>query len=97
MLETIQGVRRLQEMDLLDMVCSHWYKIDPTGGPPSSDAFCTSLFDTFLRLQNVDNPALIELLGNMIKLAFGQPHFADKHGPELLVCINLVNRKKKGR
>ncbi|KAI8329229.1 hypothetical protein BC941DRAFT_384857 [Chlamydoabsidia padenii] len=82
--ETIKGVKVLQKMGLLDITCRQWHRIDSIGGPSSSEELYMSLFNTFLKLQNVDSPALIELLGNMTQLAFGEPRFAEEHCSELL-------------
>ncbi|KAI8098597.1 uncharacterized protein BX664DRAFT_288171 [Halteromyces radiatus] len=92
-MEMLQGIKQLQGMGLLDLTCKKWNEIDRASGPTSSDAFCQSLFDKFLDYQQMDDPTLVDLLGNMVQIAFNQPYFVKYHALELLGCADDSNRK----
>ncbi|KAG0180275.1 hypothetical protein DFQ29_000972 [Apophysomyces sp. BC1021] len=82
--QAIDGVRVLQSLHLLDMLCSENCKRKRNNAAMSGDEYCQKLFDKFIEFHSTHEPSWINILGNMIKIAFNQPLFARSHGSWLL-------------
>lgn len=86
-MQSIDGILILQEIDLLDRVRKEANR--NSGKATSAEEYCTELFDKFNELNATDEPVWINLLGNMLKIAFRQPGFAESHATDLLLNPTL--------
>lgn len=82
MMQIVEGVKILQELKLLENVC----KVAPrsSGNHTTAIGFCSDLFGKFRQLQWTEDPPSIQLLGNMLKIAFHEETVASRHAKELL-------------
>ncbi|KAI8145657.1 hypothetical protein BJV82DRAFT_554475 [Fennellomyces sp. T-0311] len=83
MVQTIDGIKLLQDLKMFDMVCQATPK--SSGGSDSALAYCSSLFDKFNEFNNTTEPVWIDLVGEILKIAFHQRGFAEKHAEDLLL------------
>lgn len=80
--QMFEGIETLQSLDLLDVVCKYEPKF---GNKKAGQQYCQELFNKFNTLNTTDEPAWINILGNMARIAFNYPEFAKEHGQELLI------------
>lgn len=85
MMQVVEGVKILQELKLLENVCKESPR--PSRYYPTAISFCSDLFNKFSQFQQTEDPALIQLLGNMLKIAFQEKSVALEYAKELLFDI----------
>ncbi|KAF7728428.1 hypothetical protein EC973_006106 [Apophysomyces ossiformis] len=78
--QAIEGVKMLQSIHLLDMLCSENHKRKGNGTALSADEYCQKLFDKFIEYHATQELSWINILGNLVETAFNQPKFAQSHG-----------------
>lgn len=85
MMQVVEGVKILQELKLLENVCKESPR--PSRYHPTAISFCSDLFNKFSQFHQTEDPALIQLLGNMLKIAFHEEAVALEYAKELLFDI----------
>lgn len=82
--QTIDGIKYLQSINALDMVCEQAGHLNPNY-PKDVSQYCQMLFKNFLQnCKSAQEPLRVNLLGNMVCICFSQAGFAEKHGAEFL-------------
>ncbi|KAI9317521.1 hypothetical protein BX666DRAFT_1633731 [Dichotomocladium elegans] len=94
MLQTIEGIKIFQDLKMLDLICRS--APASSGNRPSALDYCESLFGKFMEFRDTYEPANINLLGEMLKIAFNLKGFAAEHAEELLLKSDdkLTDRTK---
>lgn len=82
MMQMLEGIMALQSFDLLDIVCKQNPKF---GNVKAGSQYCQELFNKYNALNVTDEPAWIDLLGGMARIAFDYPGFAKEHGQDLVI------------
>ena len=88
MLQIIDGIKILQDLNLFDNVC----KASPksSGGAQSAYDYCVALYDKFVQYNSTTEPVWIQLIGEMLEIAFHQPGFAETYAEKLLLENNAT-------
>ncbi|KAI9491166.1 hypothetical protein BDB00DRAFT_874560 [Zychaea mexicana] len=83
MLQIVDGIKILQDLDLFDDVCKA--ASESSGGARSAHDYCAALLDKFVQYSSTTEPVWIELVGEILVIAFHQPGFAAKYATQLLL------------
>ena len=88
MLQIIDGIKILQDLNLFDNVC----KASPksSGGAQSAYDYCVALYDKFVQYNSTTEPVWIQLIGEMLEIAFHQTGFAKTYAEKLLLENNAT-------
>ncbi|KAL0088017.1 hypothetical protein F4703DRAFT_1975680 [Phycomyces blakesleeanus] len=89
--QKVEGIKILQLSGLLDIVCKELHK---RGANVDSAAdYCCQLLDKFIELCSTDEPTWIDILGNILKIAFNQKGLATSQGSALLGLTGVLSQK----
>lgn len=86
-IQTIDGIKLIQTLDALDVMCHMLHSLDAKF-PECADDYCLALFNQYLKYcQDSHDPLWIQLLGNTLIISFGQNEFPQQHAESLLVKL----------
>ncbi|KAI9025751.1 hypothetical protein CLU79DRAFT_698900, partial [Phycomyces nitens] len=89
--QKVEGIKILQLSGLLDTVCKELHKRG--ANVDSAQDYCCQLVDKFIELCLTDEPTWIDILGNILRIAFNQKGLVAAQGSTLLGLTGVLSHK----